>query len=372
MRRVFLIVLAAGLLALQSLPRAQAGKLQIHFMDVGQGDGAILIAPNGETVLFDNGVLNNCSKPLNYLNTLGITKIDYQIISHYHADHFGCTTQVLARFPLQRFSYDRGGSYPGATYNNYVQAVGTKRRTVTDGQVITLDAGSATPVTITIKSLNGNGIPTNNENDQSVSALISFGNFRAEMGGDLSGIQTNNYEDIETSVAPKVGQVDLYKAHHHCSMYSTNTAWLQTVHPRVSIVSAGNGNGYGHPTAECIERLRLAGVKTYWTETGAGATPEPGLDVVGGTIVVEVQASATSTYTVRPTAAGTPTDTYQTWIASAGVPTSPAATVSYAWSKRSNLYHVATCRFVANISQDNLQTGTTPPAGKTLHKDCPQ
>jgi hypothetical protein len=126
------------------------------------------------------------------------------------------------------------------------------------------------------------------------------------------------------------------------------------------------GRNLRHPTLECIERLHIAGVKTYWTETGAGVAPEPGLDVVGGTIVVEVQAASTSTYTVRPTAAGTAVDTYQTWLA-AGAPT-----VTYAWSKRSNLYHVATCRFVASISPDNLQTGTTPPAGKTLHKDCPQ
>src|SRR5438067_9518058 len=98
-----LLVIGASTTSTSGQP---TGKLQIHFMDVGQGDGAILIAPNGETVLFDNGVLNNCNKPLSYLGTLGITKIDYQMISHYHADHFGCTTQVLTRFPLLRFSYD--------------------------------------------------------------------------------------------------------------------------------------------------------------------------------------------------------------------------------------------------------------------------
>src|SRR5215470_9253293 len=138
MRRLMFVLLTALLVALSSLPRAQAGRLQIHFMDVGQGDGAILIAPDGETVLFDNGPLLGCSKPLNYLTALGITKIDYQIISHYHADHFGCTADVLGRFPLLKFSYDRGGSYPGTVYNTYVTTVGAKRKTVTDGQVMTL------------------------------------------------------------------------------------------------------------------------------------------------------------------------------------------------------------------------------------------
>jgi len=127
----------------------------------------------------------------------------------------------------------------------------------------------------------------------------------------------------------------------------------------------------GHPTEDGIERLHNAGVKAYWTSRGNGVEPEPGMDVVGGTIIVEVPSQGTSTYTLRPTAAGTTTDTYQTWIAAGGTPP-PTTTVMFAWSKRSNLYHDSQCRFVANISPGNLQTGTTPPAGKTLHKDCPQ
>jgi beta-lactamase superfamily II metal-dependent hydrolase len=259
MRRV-LTLLALLAWGLQSITWAQpAANLQIHFMDVGQGDGAILIAPNGETVLFDNGVWQQCTKPMTYLQTLGITKIDYQLISHYHRDHYGCTATVLGRFPLQQFAFDRGGSYHDMTpFNSYLGAVGTKRRTAMEGQVITLNAG-ATPVIIRIVALNGNGVDTDNENDESVVALISFGNFRAEIGGDLSGFTDNSYADIETSVAPKVGQVDVYKVHHHGSRYSTNTAWLQAINPRVGIVSTGTGNTYNHPTEECIERLHNTG-----------------------------------------------------------------------------------------------------------------
>ena len=65
------------------------GKLQIHYIDVGQGDGAVLISPLGQVVLFDNGVLNQCQKPVAFLQALGITKIDYHIASHYHSDHIG-------------------------------------------------------------------------------------------------------------------------------------------------------------------------------------------------------------------------------------------------------------------------------------------
>jgi competence protein ComEC len=144
------------------------GKLQIHFMDVGQGDGAVIISPLGESVLIDNGGLNQCGKPLAYLQQLGLTRIDYHIASHYHADHIGCTTQVLSLLPLTGFAYDRGGSYTTATYQNYVATVGDKRRTATAGASIVLDAQSATPVMLRFVAMNGNGLPTSDENDLSL------------------------------------------------------------------------------------------------------------------------------------------------------------------------------------------------------------
>ena len=340
MRRLLLVVVAFGLLALAPRPAAQSS-LRIHFMDVGQGDGAILIAPDGETVLFDNGVWGNCTKPLTYLQSLGITKIDYQIISHYHRDHYGCTAAVLAKFPLQMFSYDRGGSYHDKqAFDSYTGAVGMKRKPATEGDTITLNPGG-TPVTIRIVAFNGNGVTTDNENDESVVSLVSFGNFRAELGGDLSGYGENGYADIETSVAPKVGQVDVYKVHHHGSAHSTNTAWLQTIVPRIGIVSSGEGNSYRHPTMECIERLHDQGIELFWTEKGNGVAPEDGLDTVGGTIIVDVPSGA-STYTVRTTAAPATTTTFNTWITSG--PGGGESTSTYVWSKNSNVcvtLHVA-------------------------------
>src|SRR4051812_48124254 len=183
-----LLAVAALALCWCSSAFAQAnGKLQIHYMDVGQGDGAILISPLGEVVLFDDGVLNQCGKPIGYLQSLGITKVDYHIASHYHADHIGCAPQVLSMFPLQKAAYDRGGSYASNTFNAYVAAVGAKRVTAVKGQTITLDAGSANPVTITFVALNGNGVSTTDENDRSLVSVVRFGTFDAEFGGDLSG-----------------------------------------------------------------------------------------------------------------------------------------------------------------------------------------
>jgi hypothetical protein len=277
---------------------------------------------------------------------------------------------VLAKFPLLKFSYDRGGSYHDKqAFDSYTGAVGMKRRTASEGEPIILNAGGGSPVIIRIVALNGNGVTTDNENDESVVSLVSFGNFRAELGGDLSGFPNNGYADIETSVAPKVGQVDVYKVHHHCGAYSTNAAWLQAIEPRIGIVSSGNNNDFGHPTPECVERLHDVGVKLFWTEKGKGIAPEDGFDTVGGTIIVEVP-SGGSTYTVKTTAAPATTTTFNTWITDHPGPTPVAST--YVWSKNSNVYHYATCKTAAQISAANRQSGATPPAGKTLHKDCPK
>lgn len=348
------------------------GKLQMHFIDVGQGDGAILISPKGETVMFDNGVAGHCDLPVSYLQQLGITKINYHIASHYHADHIGCTSEVFGAFPLQVTAFDRGDSYPGGVYKKYVDAVAAKRKTAIPGQKITLDSATANPVTIEFVALNGNGIETTNENDLSLVAVIRFGKFKAEMGGDLSGFDTGDYKDIESSVAGKVGQVELYKVHHHCSRYSTNSTWLSVTKPKVGVISASGtiGKNYNHPTEECLERLHKAGVKTYWTEPGGGAEPEPGLDVVGGNIVVEVEPNKDE---FKVTYNWSRTDTYAVWgSTSTSIPSTSTPTEStYAWSKKSNVYHYSGCRYVSNINPTNLVKGNSPPPGKELHKGCP-
>jgi beta-lactamase superfamily II metal-dependent hydrolase len=378
----------ALLLAATPLSFAQGnGKLQIHFMDVGQGDGAVLVSPAGQAVLFDTGVFGKCSKPLSYLQQLGITQVEYVVVSHYHADHIGCVPDVLKEFTLNKQVIDRGGSYDSsshAVFDAYVAAVGGNRNSVAAMPMdIALDSGTPTPVKISIVAANGDGAATTNENDLSLVAVVHFGNFAAEIGGDLSGVETDNYLDIESSVAPKVGQIDVYKVHHHCSKYSTNETWLSITKPTVGIVSSGVGNRYGHPTRECLDSLHGGGVKTYWTEAGQGALPQPGVDTVGGNIVVETAFNDTNFTVTYAAANGAKVDTFPVHGgsgplspgASPAQPTPvtvPASTPKFAWSSKAKFYHYANCAYVGNISATNLQRGNTPPSGKTLHGGCPK
>jgi beta-lactamase superfamily II metal-dependent hydrolase len=302
-----LIPAALVLLLVPTLALAAGnGKLQIHHINVGQGDGILLISPLGETALFDDGTYTDCSGIKNYLQGLGITSIKYHFCTHYHADHIGCIDDLAAiGITVTTAGYDRGGSYSSATYTAYVNTLGSKRVTITKNQTITLDAGAANPVYVKCVDLNGAGVYSGtDENALSVVYKVSYGSFDEVLGGDLSGASGSN---VEAAVGPEVGDVEIYKVHHHGSATSTTAGWLNATTPEVGIISVGNGNSYGHPTSTALTNLHNKSVHTYWTETGAGVAPNPTWDKVGGNIVVQADPGTGASYTVAGSGF---TDTY--------------------------------------------------------------
>ena len=304
--RAAVVLLALPLTALA----AGNGKLQVHHLKIGQGDGTLLISPNGQTALFDDGVYTDCTYIKSYLQGLGLTFVDYHFLSHYHADHLGCIDDLAAvGITIATAGYDRGMSYSSGTYSSYVNTLGAKRVTIAKDQIVTLDAGSASPVTIKCVDLNGAGVYSpsgSDENAKSAVYKVSYGDYDEIIGGDLTG-STANGNDVETTVGPEVGDVEVYKVHHHGSRYSSNDNWLNAISAEVGIIMCGDGNSYGHPTLEALTRMHNHAIHTYWTETGAGATPDAAWDkVANGTVKVEVTL-ASNNYTVSN---GTFTDTY--------------------------------------------------------------
>jgi beta-lactamase superfamily II metal-dependent hydrolase len=372
-RRLVVATFAVAFLLPPSAFAQANGKLQVHYLDVGQGDAALIVSPLGETVLIDNGPSGACGSVVGYLQQIGVSHLDYHVASHYHADHIGCTQTVLASVPLSGVALDRGGYYSTAAYSEYVTAVGARRQTASLGQVITLDAGSALPLTLEVIGVNSNGLGGTDENDLSVVLLLRFGNFHALFGGDIAGITEGvSYQpppdaatppagatarcvdgtwsssqnrsgtcswhggvwywvcpgllcnltpipgrvDVESGVASRVGTVEVYKVDHHGSKTSSNAALVAATAAKVAVVSVGAGNSYGHPTAEAISRLHNVGARTYWTEAGAGVAPASGWDTVNGTTVVE-SAPGSAVFTVRGASGA---QTYGTWEASIWLP----------------------------------------------------
>src|SRR6187397_238661 len=106
---IILFVLGLCLLTRPGVRGQEAGTLRLHFMDVGQGDGAVLISPRGQVVLFDGGTPADCGKALGYMQSLGLTHIDYHVATSYQPDHLGCAADALNLFPLTTMAVDQGG-----------------------------------------------------------------------------------------------------------------------------------------------------------------------------------------------------------------------------------------------------------------------
>ena len=126
-----------------------AQELEIHHINVGQGDAILIKTPSGQTLLYDAGPAGQgYVKVLPYIVDLGIEKLDYTVVSHYHSPQIGGYQEVI--YGLDRepgtsddlgpltAAFDRGWSYCGTNYAGYVGAAGAKRQTIAQGQVIHL------------------------------------------------------------------------------------------------------------------------------------------------------------------------------------------------------------------------------------------
>jgi beta-lactamase superfamily II metal-dependent hydrolase len=288
--------LAVGIvLSVLAAPISQCrADLEIHVIDVGQGDCTLIISPTGGTFLFDAGWnAKGTQVVIPYLQGLGLTALDYVGVSHYHADHAGGMDEVVDHLGIDSIrvaALDRGWSYTTITYDDYAAAVAPKRTTISDSQVVDLGGG----VTVTCISVNGNSELSPpfddkyDENDMCVALLVEYGDFEFLVAGDLSGTNSSLYHDIESSIAPEVGNIDIYRVDHHGSASNSNVTFVSALQPEVSIISVGS-NSYGHPTQTVIDRLVSYDSYIYQTELGSGGTIPAGEgEVVNGHIVISV------------------------------------------------------------------------------------
>ncbi|HYO73331.1 MAG TPA: lamin tail domain-containing protein, partial [Archangium sp.] len=251
------------LLLLTLLPTlAWSQGLRFTTLDIGQGDAAVLIAPGGCVALFDGGPTGAGATIKAYLKSLGVTHIDMAFVSHLHADHMGGIDEVDVGTDAISIDavYDHGGTYNSSAYDAYASHFSSRRNTVYRGQSFSLCG----QVTLTVVAVNGNGISSTDENTRSVTVKISYGEFDALVGGDLTSTP-----DVESTLLADVGALELYKVHHHGSRNSSGNALLDATNPTVSFISVGRDNTYGHPTPECLDRLTAHGSDIWQTEDPA-------------------------------------------------------------------------------------------------------
>lgn len=246
-----------------------------------------------------------------YLRGLGVTKLDYVLISHFHLDHVGYpgrgglwhlvhvqgfkVGKTLHR-DLWNYSGEAGGTL--ARWREYLSGAGVDELhpeivRVGDGQI---DLGH--DVFVRILAVDGNGtlaagdktgdVAPPSENDYSVAALLRFGRFDYLTAGDLSGETLvspdgYSYHDMEIGLAAAARDIDVYRVSHHGSDHSSGPVLVAQMQPRVAIIQVDDGNAEGHPRQATLDRLAATGASLFLTHQGA-----PDRDLHGGRVVGSV------------------------------------------------------------------------------------
>lgn len=270
-----------ALLSLLVAPLASQ-QLEIRFLDVGQGDAA-LVRVGAKTVLIDAG---GSAGVVSYLRAFHIDTIDLVIASHNHADHIGGMTGVL-HSTVVRFYMDNGVPQTTATYKQTIQAV----------QASGAQYLRATTRTITLGDMEVHILapPTggNEQNNSSVGVLVDYGEFHALFTGD-SEVKELAYWLGNGSIP----HVHVVKVAHHGSHNGTSTAWIEATHPQMAVISVGAGNSYGHPSPDVVAEWEAAGTRVYRTDRDGSVLVLANDD--GSFVVTTARADTVGVVQLRP------------------------------------------------------------------------
>jgi competence protein ComEC len=268
---------AIGIALWWPLIRPPGSRLEVHMIDVGQGDAVALRTPRWRWILVDAGdqwrntdVGARIVAP--YLQRRG-GEIAAFILSHPHADHIGGAASVIRRLPVG-FVWDGGYVQPSSVYESTLAAArerGVAWRSARVGSPIEIDG-----VRLTVLSPDSAEITSAPDaNAASVVVMAEYRGVRILLTGDAE-------REVEARLARRLGRqlrADVLKVGHHGSSTSTTASLIEQVAPRVALVSVGAGNRYGHPSPDVLRALEKGGTHVLRTD-----------DV--GSIVVSIDGSA--------------------------------------------------------------------------------
>ena len=238
------------------------GSAKLTFVNVGQGDGAIIELPKGEKILVDGGGSQeyndfNAGEKifLPYLKSEGHYKIDMAIVTHFHSDH--CLGIIKALEELEVGTVAMPDVYPENEYRIEIERLakqkGTKILYLKSGDKLTFKSGAEIKVISPSKYRK-----ITNENDTSIVFVLECNGVKALFTGDIS-------LDIELDYLEQFDDVDILKVAHHGSKSSTTYEFLYVTRPEYAVISSGEENQYLHPNYEVINRLKSFGSKILKT-----------------------------------------------------------------------------------------------------------
>jgi len=259
---VFIIVILflANIWVWPNIVNSSDEKLVVNFFDVGQGDAALIEAPNNFQVLIDGGPDNSILTKLGLAMPKSDKIIELIVISHPDKDHISGLVEVLRRYKVENVLATLV-EHDLADYEEFKKLIKEKSIPVVLAKTpMRLYFGESY-----IDILHPFEVPTGmaddiNTNATSIVAKLVYGSDSVLFTGDLEDSQERGLLLKSLDV-----DSDILKAAHHGSKSSSGEEFLKAVSPEYAVISAGRNNRYGHPHQEVVERLKAFGASVLAT-----------------------------------------------------------------------------------------------------------
>lgn len=266
----FGLIISVILILTALLPHLSKQKeTRITFIDVGQGDSALIETKTGKVILIDGGgtrdnrfdIGRRVVAPL--LWNKAVRTIDLLVLSHPHPDHMNGLLFILRSFKVREvWSSGLDTKLPGCeAFEQTIREQRIPHRIVSAGdngvigdiRLMVLHPVKSTGSSNTRKAYT-------EENNRSVVIMLETNDIRCLFPGDI-------HREIEAALLENNDvSADLLKIAHHGSKTSSSIDFLAAVHPKIAVISAGHGNPYRHPSAEVLKRLQDAGIRVFRTD----------------------------------------------------------------------------------------------------------
>lgn len=238
------------------------GEIQIHFIDVGQGDSA-LICSDEASVLIDAGPGSSADALVSFVKS-HTDEIDYMILTHPHEDHIGGADDILNALPVKEVIMPDVSS-ESKTFARLLDALESSGAEVIEAK--SGDIYETDGISLTLFAPNSDTY--SNTNDYSVVTKMEYGGFSVMFTGDA---ESTSEKEILDTFSTSMLRCTLLKAGHHGSSTSTSEDFLSVVSPEGAVISCGRDNDYGHPHRETMQKLTAVGADIYRTDEDGTVT----------------------------------------------------------------------------------------------------
>lgn len=328
--------------ALESVSGSDAAfsELQVHFIDVGQGDSTLIRCGN-EAMLIDAGDNDKGTTLQLYLQKQGVEALTYVIGTHPDSDHIGGLDVILTKFDCATVILPETAS-DTAAYRDVADALAY--RNYQNTPPLAGDSYRLGDAEFTIIAPNGE---YDNDNNSSVGIRLVHGNnsflFTGDAEAEAEADILQNGIDI---------RADVLHAGHHGSATSGSRDFVSRVAPTYAVISCGRDNPYGHPHEQTLDTLREFNIQVFRTD-------EQGSIVAvsdGDSITWNVEPSQTWKAGTKPESDTAHTTDTPVPFPETVIPEN--STVTYVLNHNTHRFHDPGCSSVNDIKESNREDTT--------------